>query len=408
MTRKAVSVVAAILFFLVFLSAGSALAQEVKKKAVIDKAKVAEISKAMLATKKIGSDPDEPAVTNSKDFQKIGVAIVGSNLHTQIHFYADLGLSEFFYYFSTDADQAAEILVRCRPSQFEVAKQTRKGLYNNVVHTGTPSVSGNKYSLTFPWAKIFGGRDSIRLWLFSMDGRDRMPNSGMITLSWWTLVSCSRHETTMYQGVRDYKPTPTGWWLRCDGEVDTNYNSYFPDINNRPASVGTLLSAIGCPTSSTSNDGEIWNRIVAVWTWLQSNQLEEGDANYEAAHSYIRGLGHWPSLADTAHVYVTYGGIYWGTCMSRAQLFATLLYAVGINKRKFGIAESYWKPEYSQHMFVVVYLNNHWYYLDPTNIGASISTTTPASIGGGPADYVHPLGIKPLPGGNFWGVPLIE
>lgn len=377
-------------------------AQAEKKKGVVVKAPRPPV------LRKVYSDPDEAAIPNSKDFRQIILRIMGGYLYTDIIFYSSMNLSEFFYYFSTDADAAAEICVRCKRNEFEVAKETKPGWYNTVIYRGTPNVSGSRYSLRLPWSRIFGRLETIKLWLFSMDGRDRLPDSGHITLSWWSLVRCSRSEQTLYQGIVYYKHTPQGWWMRCGGTVDNRSDSFFPQINIRNQNVLTLLSAVGCPTNLTWNDTVIWQRVVKVWKWLQSNQLSPGSANYNAAKAYISGLGHWPALFEIAHVYVTYGGIFWGTCMSRAQLFATLLYAVGVPPDKFTIAEAYWKPAYSQHMYVIIYLNNHWYYLDPTYISQNLSITNVASVGSGSADYIHPLKIMLLPGSKLPGVPLVK
>ena len=93
--------------------------------------------------------------------------------------------------------------------------------------------------------------------------------------------------------------------------------------------------------------------------------------------------------------------------MSRAQLFATLLLGVGIHPNRFAVAEAYWQASYSQHMFVILYVSGHWYYLDPTYIHESIAAT-PGSVGSGSADYVHPLRIITLPGSTLSYVPLVE
>jgi hypothetical protein len=353
------------------------------------------------------SDRDELATPNEKDFQCITLSIVGGNLHADITFYEKMNLAEFFYYFSTDTDPAAEICVRCWPNIFEVAKETQSGWYNTVIYKGTPTVMGKQYSLELPWATIFKSLDTIKLWLYSMDGGDKLPDTGDVSVSWWPLVSCSKKEQTLYQSIVDYKLTPAGWWMRCKGEVDNRSHLFFPKTTVQTPEVSKLLAAIGSPTMLTWDDSEIWKRVVKVWTWLQNNQLFKTDANYIKAENYIASLGHWPSLAEIAYMYVSYGGIYWGTCMSRAQLFATLLYAVGVPPDRFAIAEAYWKPAYSQHMYIILYLNNHWIYLDPMDIGQILSNLSVSSVGKGTADYVHPLRIVLLPGSKLAGVPLV-
>jgi hypothetical protein len=353
------------------------------------------------------TDPDELIVPNERDFESIELSVTDGDLQTEIIFYDSMDVPEFFYYFSTDDHFDAEICVRCRPDRFVVAEETGPGWYNTIVYEGIPTVTDDRYHLDLPWATIFGGVDAVDLWLFSMLGQDRLPDMDNIELSWWSLVTCSRSEPTLYHGDVDYKPTPAGWWMRCDGEVNDQSQVFFPDIDTHTPSVSKLLAAIGSPTNSTWDDNEIWNRVVSVWSWLQDNQLTAGD-NYAAAMSYITSLGGWPSLAEIAYMYETYGGIWWGTCMSRAQLLATLLYAVGIPPDKFAIAEAYWKPSYSQHMYVIIYLSNHWFYVDPTYISEDLSAGSMSSVGSGSADYAHPLKIKLLPGSSLFGVPLVE
>jgi hypothetical protein len=75
---------------------------------------------------------------------------------------------------------------------------------------------------------------------------------------------------------------------------------------------------------------------------------------------------HWPSIGDQAKVFKRYNGLVWGACNSRAFTFATLLYRVGIQPDDLAVVIAQWKPEYSQHLYVVLRIENRWYYLDPT------------------------------------------
>lgn len=357
-------------------------------------------------------DMNETSISDGKDFKEIRLSVGNGNLYTSIYFFGEMNITEFFYYFSTDNDAGAEILVRCKRNRFEVAKETQPGLYNRIVYTGTPEITNNRYKLHFPWFRVFYRQFGIKLWLFCMDGRDRLPNAGTISKSWWSFVSCSKHVQSLYQGTFHYKPIPEGWWMKCGGTVDRDYNHFFPQLlhytRNPTPQITNLLNSIGAPTQVTWNNNAIWYRVVKVWQWLQNNQLRAGTARYHAARRYISGLGHWPSLNEIAIMYDRYNGIGWGTCTSRATLFGTLLKAVGIPSDKFAVVEAYTRPEYSQHYFVVIYLNNHWYYLDPISIHLNLSNQNIISAGSGSADYVHPYRIYLLPISRIPGVPLVE
>jgi hypothetical protein len=216
-------------------------------------------------------------------------------------------------------------------------------------------------------------------------------------------------EKSYYEGIVRYKQTSLGWWMRCKGVVQNRPTSFFPQINTYNQVIHSLvMDVLGFRPDRTRNDKEIWRRVVKVWNWLQRNELTSANPNYRKAKSYIERLHSWPSIADIAHMYSKYGGIYWGTCMSRAQLFATLLYTAGIPPDRYAIAESYWKPAYSQHMYVILYIGNRWIYLDPIYIGERLAADNVSSVGSGPADYIHPRVVKLLPGSKLSGVPLVR
>jgi hypothetical protein len=221
------------------------------------------------------------------------------------------------------------------------------------------------------------------------------------------LLVSMRPVKTLYEGTVYYQETAAGWWLRRDGKVDTRVEDFFPEITHRTRQVAQLLDDIGCPSTPTTNSTQIGKRIITVWRWLQKNELKPDEVNYHAAKTYYASLDRWPSLAEIANMFTSYGGIYWGTCMSRAQLFATLLYAVGLPPSRFAIAETRWKLEYSQHMYVIVNIGgNRWIYLDATCIAQDLSTM--GSIGCTSADYAHPLRVILLPGSTLAGVPLVD
>jgi hypothetical protein len=220
-----------------------------------------------------------------------------------------------------------------------------------------------------------------------------------------------RQFRTLHEGLVGYeayyqsRPFESCWWARVGGEVTRDPSAFF-DLRHTP-DVDRLVAAIGLPAERTNDSREIWRRVTTVWGWLRENQLNGRDRNYAAAQRFLADLHRWPALAEVATMYVRFGGIVWGTCMSRAQMFATLLAAVGVPHERFGIAEARWKPEYSQHMYVALFLNQRWFYLDPTYIEDELRSDVPSSVGRGAADYVHPRVWTGLPGTRWTTVPRI-
>ncbi|UCH95270.1 MAG: hypothetical protein JSV88_00105 [Candidatus Aminicenantes bacterium] len=128
-------------------------------------------------------DPDESGIPNGKDFKNYQLSRSGNNFIADIYFYADLTLSEFFFYFSTDSDVGAEFLIKCRRDGFRILKESapNSGLFNILKYNGTPVLSGDHYRLEFPISALelsFSNEWNICYWFFAMDGGDRMPDSG--------------------------------------------------------------------------------------------------------------------------------------------------------------------------------------------------------------------------------------
>jgi len=126
-------------------------------------------------------DPNERSVTDGKDFKLLRL-VAGGSLHADISFYATPNFSSFFFYVDTGGSKAAEVMVRCMPTKYEVNKQTRPGLFNNKVYTGTPYKSGKTYSIRIPWNKAFGTKKNLKVWLYNMSVKDRIPNTGSVVV----------------------------------------------------------------------------------------------------------------------------------------------------------------------------------------------------------------------------------
>ncbi len=130
----------------------------------------------------VALDPNEASVVNSRDFKKLSLLKSGVNLEAAIEFYANPNITYFFFYADVNNDQKADVLVRCYKNRFEVYKATRPGLHNNKVFTGTPTLSGKKYQIKFPWTTAFGNANKVNFWLYDMGVKDRLPNSGSVIL----------------------------------------------------------------------------------------------------------------------------------------------------------------------------------------------------------------------------------
>jgi hypothetical protein len=127
-------------------------------------------------------DPNESGIPDGKDFKDDNVKIVADNLVTDIYFYSNLTLDEFFYYFDKDNDCDADYLVKCHPNDFKVYKESSvsPGLFDILKYSGTPTLIGTHYHLEFPLSALDLSRSfewTTYYWFFAMDGRDRMPNS---------------------------------------------------------------------------------------------------------------------------------------------------------------------------------------------------------------------------------------
>ena len=128
------------------------------------------------------ADNNESSVTNSRDFKLLKLVSGMQRLYATISFYSAPVFNEFFFYVDTNGNTGAEVLVRCHENNVEVYKQTQPGLYNNKVYTGTAVKSGNNYSFDIPWNTTFGSATTANVWLYDMTGKDRLPNSGNVTL----------------------------------------------------------------------------------------------------------------------------------------------------------------------------------------------------------------------------------
>ena len=145
-------------------------------------------------------DPNEPDIQDNKDFKEVRISCQKEKdmLDIRIDAYDSFFLGSFFLYFDTDEDEAAEIALRCSRTGFDVARETGPGNFSDVIYRGNPSISGNSCSLEIPWSPVFGSRDYAVFWVYSLEGQDRVPDSGMVRFA---RSSCE---------LELYKPRPKG------------------------------------------------------------------------------------------------------------------------------------------------------------------------------------------------------
>jgi hypothetical protein len=215
---------------------------------------------------------------------------------------------------------------------------------------------------------------------------------------------------TLYEGIKDYQYIYSDWY-RKDGIFLEDWELFLPDLYEESDNIRQLLNDIGLPTSLTNNDKEIWYRVGGVWDWLQNNLLTSSDSTYDGAvdfmNSWTAAYG-WPSIEVIAQCYVQFGGVVWFACNSKAQLFSSLLYRVGIPPYRCIICESWYAAKPPNHFYIGVYVYNHWIYFDPVMISYPFPYNDVHSIPATtiPADYKHPRQII-TPFNTIVGVPLL-
>lgn len=197
---------------------------------------------------------------------------------------------------------------------------------------------------------------------------------------------------------------------REEGIIDEN-QLFFPDIDAECDTISALLDSIGAGTDATEDDSLIWQKCSTLWDWLRNNaSFRASDPDWQTASSFMMSQ-NWPSIEMIARTYMIYGFIPWGSCMSKAQTFTTLLYRTGVPKARIAIAEARTKLRYSQHMYTVLFLGRRWLYLDPGYTPSPFPSygnyTSVPVLGAGYFDYCHPHRMMTIPGSGLTVVPEI-
>ncbi len=134
------------------------------------------------------ADPDEAGISNGRDFKDFDVELAGGTVITDIYFYGHLTLPEFFYYYETavDKNNQAGFLIKCRPAEFAIYKESGSGAFTDLRYSGAPTVSSDRYHLEFPLSALeLNSRHEFNIfyWFFAESSGDRMPDSGSESLT---------------------------------------------------------------------------------------------------------------------------------------------------------------------------------------------------------------------------------
>ena len=196
------------------------------------------------------------------------------------------------------------------------------------------------------------------------------------------------------------------FWVRAGVKADLRSNRFFRDYERANADTDRLLRDVGFPWRKAETEEEVWDRINMLWNWLKDN-VQVNNAEYSTISSVA---GEWPSILDYARYYVSHGNLVWAACFSKAHLFTTLLGRIVYPRFRFSIAEAHHTeggaPPTATHVYGAVYVDDRWFYLDPT---AVYSKSLPdfahkASVGVDSfttVDYEHPYQFIPVPLSGF-------
>ena len=201
-----------------------------------------------------------------------------------------------------------------------------------------------------------------------------------------------------------------GLWYRERGTVTPADDYFFLNYESTAPAVMRLLRDAGYDGRPATDDRQVWEKTRQVWDFLRTNaRAQRPDERVN-----LRDDG-WPSIEEHAAFYQRTGDVAWAACFSKAHLFANLLGRMGIPRDRILVATAHHTeggaPPTASHVFVLLYVGDRWYYLDPTACYAQSMPTferrrsigTLASV-----DYRHPFQVLQLPGAAGGAVPMIE
>ena len=202
------------------------------------------------------------------------------------------------------------------------------------------------------------------------------------------------------------------FWVRAGIQADLRSDLFFRDYEKQSPQITQLLKALGYPGTSAVSEIDIWERIGLVWNWLSQN-VQQNPAAYVKISSQPNS---WPSIDDFAAYFSTHGSLVWAACFSKAHLFASLLGRLVDARYRFGIASAHHTegnvPSTASHVYAAAYVDDRWFYLDPTEVTTQVFPVfnQRASLGVAAfatVDYEHPFDFIPLPQSTFAAVPYL-
>ncbi|MCD4707724.1 MAG: transglutaminase domain-containing protein [Candidatus Sabulitectum sp.] len=223
-------------------------------------------------------------------------------------------------------------------------------------------------------------------------------------------IPIRRRVTTLHEGSILYLKY-WNYWVRAGVRADDRANLFFPDFENPNTRIFNMISDIGVTTAPSNGEVHIWEKIRAVWAWLRNN------VNHNSANNLVSSSSNnWPSIDEYAAYYEANGYLVWAACFSKAHLFASILGRVGIPRWRIVLITAHHTengaPPTASHVYVAVYVNEHWYYLDPTGLLTLPVLPEFSSIGSvgflNTADYMHPFKGIPIPLSGFTRIPMLN
>ncbi|MDP6040901.1 MAG: hypothetical protein QGG64_20290 [Candidatus Latescibacteria bacterium] len=122
-------------------------------------------------------DPNEPAIADGKDFQKLEIGFENDAVQVRISTYGKWSMRPFqSLYFA--GGEHGQVHVKLNRGRFVALGESprRRGSFNVKLFEGRSHLDGNTYALEFLWSAVFGKTDRVEAWVFSQDGRDRLPD----------------------------------------------------------------------------------------------------------------------------------------------------------------------------------------------------------------------------------------
>ncbi|MCK4695027.1 MAG: hypothetical protein KAT74_04660 [Candidatus Cloacimonetes bacterium] len=218
---------------------------------------------------------------------------------------------------------------------------------------------------------------------------------------------------TINEGLKNYDHNGE-YWYRTNGAIDDNSNeNFFFDIDAQSDTIIAFMNEIGAGMDYTDDDQEIYQKFQTVWNWMGENcYFNYGDSLWQEAVDYLMDQSgdHYYTIAAIADTDFEYGFLPWGTCMSKSNMMATILYKTGIDMNRFFIGECRWHRRYSQHMYIIINLFDHWYHFDPglyeDDIPVSENLHSIPNYISGYRDFTHPWNMFIFPNSTLTDLPV--